>query len=619
MCQPSAQSTRCRLHETKYEHSTVPNINIHETDSITEGLEALRGRARGKGAAVNQEKVSERTEHVDCAGTATATRRPPLMTGYFGKNRTEEEKKKWEEEEDLREHRLLAGYGKRPVPSPEMLALPMPPLRQTVPTPEQTPPVTPALMVKPDWCYKLESRTSCVQTLQRIMRGHFVRRVWAKPIGELQRWRNYVNRQPASSRRPMLVHILPTQKKENLWLGNAARLHLLVPIGCPDTVKWFPHTKGIKTWWFAVPDNVRRLFDTAQAEVLPRWDETPKETREDRHVGPGSFTVQKSEVMHQHITGGNFPRAMRFADKGLKQSERVSKRKARDLRNINMHANNSNLVAHAKPHAKDSEHEADAAAWRTQIPRLKLAKVVGEGSMGDIDVSVASARISKLLARAPSQAAEYKQRMADLAQRQEAAQQRMMDKEEKEMQAARLRIQSLKKENTKHLMQMRKNLTNPRHKLFDYGERFTMAFVSPRVAVVGARGWRGDKPQVCVYCVCVCVCVFTCVCVRMRVRVHKCVHVRVYVCVCACVRVRVYVCVCVYKCVRVCMCVCVCECACSNEETERFDVSRPGPRLTGMQARHTEVQIRRRFMNGTSPWRRSQSVAGLTGMHFFRC
>ena len=78
----------------------------------------------------------------------------------------------------------------------------------------------------------------------------------------------------------------------------------------------------------------------------------------------------------------------------------------------------------------------------SKVPRLKLA---GEGA-NDMDISVASARISKYVSRAPSQTEQYKQKMVTLAQRQQAVQQRLADKEKEEVEAARERIAQLKRD-----------------------------------------------------------------------------------------------------------------------------------------------------------------------------
>ena len=78
---------------------------------------------------------------------------------------------------------------------------------------------------------------------------------------------------------------------------------------------------------------------------------------------------------------------------------------------------------------------------------------------------------------AEQQAAEYKQRLSELAQRQAAAQLRMVEKEQLEVAAARERIQSLKKDNSRHLERMRKDLSNCRHPLYAYGDRFAMVGV----------------------------------------------------------------------------------------------------------------------------------------------
>ena len=336
----------------------------------------------------------------------------------------------------------------------------------------ETPPDTPALLVRPEWSHKLDRRTRCTVTLQRVVRGHFVRRVWATPCHEIRQWRMYVKHQPVETRRPMLVHVQATNKQDEGWLGEAARPHLLVPIGCPDTVKWFPTPKAIKNWWYSVPDKIRRLFDISQAEVLPRWEEAkgyeaPKEFRGDRQVGPGSYTIKNTEVLHPRVTGGNFPRATRFGG---------TSNKGRALKASNA-----------------SGRDSDGS--RASVPRLKLA---GEGGGDAADVSAASARISKSLNRGPAaeqQAADYKVRLAELAQRQAAAQQRMVEREQQEVEAARERIQSLKDDNKRQLQRMRKDLANCRHPLYAYGDRFAMAFVSPRVGAGGIapRGWRGDK------------------------------------------------------------------------------------------------------------------------------
>jgi hypothetical protein len=269
------------------------------------------------------------------------------------------------------------GAGRRPVPSPAP--------SQQAPAPWQrlseTPPATPALLEKPGWSYKLDRRSRCTATLQRVIRGHFVRRVWVKPIQELQQWRKYVQRQPASARRPMLVHIEATNRQDDGWLGEARRAHLLVPIGCPDTVKWFPTTKAIKNWWYTVPDKIRRLFDASQAEVLPRWEEAkgyeaPKEFRADRQVGPGHYTIKNTEVLQPRVTGGNFPRASRFGNGA--DGAGASKGRALKVR-----------AGYA------SSREPDP---KPPVPQLELAGDSGGG--GDAEVLAASARISKSLNRA---------------------------------------------------------------------------------------------------------------------------------------------------------------------------------------------------------------------------
>ena len=53
--------------------------------------------------------------------------------------------------------------------------------------------------------------------------------------------------------------------------------------------------------------------------------------------------------------------------------------------------------------------------------------------------------------------------------------QRLAEKEEMELHAARERIASLKKGNARHLEQMRRDLCNPRHPLFKYGDRCSKA------------------------------------------------------------------------------------------------------------------------------------------------
>ena len=66
----------------------------------------------------------------------------------------------------------LPGYGMRPIPSPEMPPPPPAPVRQT---PIETPPMTPALLVKPECFTKLAARDQLIVRLQRVMRGHRAR------------------------------------------------------------------------------------------------------------------------------------------------------------------------------------------------------------------------------------------------------------------------------------------------------------------------------------------------------------------------------------------------------------------------------------------------------------
>jgi hypothetical protein len=496
--------------------------STQSSDSISEGLEALRARARGGGAAAGGAAAAD-LPHAPIpprtppgarrplpmpenspAARPGSTRRTLLPTAGAGAEpaaASPADARPWyvrDEEEDSSGR--LPGYGMRPVPSPEMPPPPPAPVQKTL---SETPPMTPALLVKPECFHKFEARNRFIVRLQRVVRGHFSRRAWVKPIRELLSWRKHIKHQQVSARRPMLVHILPTRKQDEEWLGENARCaHILVPIGCPDTVKWFPSTKAMKTWWYGVPDKVRRLFDTSQATVLPRWDDAPKEDvtlavmppgslGDAPSLGPGSYTVnEKSEVLHPRVTGGNFPRAARFGQAA--QSARGLKERGGDGKGSSVPIKSFSKMAPHAPHAPRQPSPPQGAGrdeggghTHSKVPRLKLA---GEGA-NDMDISVASARISKSVSRAPSQTEQYKQKMVTLAQRQQAVQQRLADKEKEEVEAARERIAQLKRDNSRHLSKMRSDLSNCRHPLYGYGDRFSMAFVSPRAKI----GWRGDK------------------------------------------------------------------------------------------------------------------------------
>ena len=513
--------------------------SAQSSDPLSEGLEVLRARARG-GAATEHGVLAHSP-----ADTPPAARRPSPMqekelmvrtdstprtlppaakneaTAAGGRGGREKKylnfgraeqvapaARPWyarEGEEDANSERL-PGYGIRPVPSPEMPPPPSPPAPVRV-TLSETPPMTPALLVKPECFTKLAARDRLIVRLQRVMRGHIARRAWVKPIREVLSWRKHVSHLHVSKRRPMLVHILPTRKQDEIWMGENARCaHILVPIGCPDTAKFFPNVKAIKTWWYAVPDKVRRLFDTSQATVLPRWNDEPKEDAAlalpapggaslggALTIGPGAYKVnEKSEVLHPRVTGGNFPRAARFGQGATS----VTKERSGDGKGVGgkgMSVPNkpfSKIVPHP-PHAPSAPQGAgrDESGGRkhSKVPRLKLP----EGAANDSELSSASARVSKSVSHAQLETERYRQKMATLVQQQLAAQQRLAAKEKEEVEAARERIAALKRDNSRHLNKMRNDLANCRHPLYGYGDRFSMAAAGGDAR--GKIGWRGDK------------------------------------------------------------------------------------------------------------------------------
>jgi hypothetical protein len=510
--------------------------SAQSSDSLSEGLEALRARARG-GAATERGVLAHAP-----ADTPPAARRPSPMQEkepmvrkdstprtlppgaksaaaaaggrggegkkYLDFGRAEQvasAARPWyarDGEEDASSQRL-PGYGMRPVPSPEMPPPPPAPVRKTL---SETPPMTPALLVKPECFTKLAARDRLILRLQRVMRGHIARRAWVKPIREVLSWRKHVSHLHVSKRRPMLVHILPTRKQDEMWMGENARCaHILVPIGCPDTAKFFPNIKAIKTWWYAVPDKVRRLFDTSQATVLPRWDDEPKEDAalavpapgyslgDAPTIGPGAYTVnEKSEVLHPRVTGGNFPRAARFGQGATSViKERSGDGKGGDGKGMSVPNKPFSKIVPHPPHAPSAPQGAgrDESGGRkhSKVPRLKLP----EGAANDSDLSSSSARVSKSVSHAQLETERYRQKMATLVQQQLAAQQRLAAKEKEEVEAARERIAALKRDNSRHLNKMRNDLANCRHPLYGYGDRFSMAAAGGDAR--GKIGWRGDK------------------------------------------------------------------------------------------------------------------------------
>jgi len=473
--------------------------SAQSSDSLSEGMEALRARARG-GAATERGMLAHAP-----SDTPPAARRPSPMQEKEPMVRTDSTPRPWyarDGEEEVSSEKL-PGYGMRPIPSPEMPPPPPAPVRQT---PIETPPMTPALLVKPECFTKLAARDQLIVRLQRVMRGHIARRAWVKPIREVLSWRKHVLHLHVSKRRPMLVHILPTRKQDEMWMGENARCaHILVPIGCPDTAKFFPNIKAIKTWWYAVPDKVRRLFDTSQATVLPRWDDGPKEDAVlavpapgaslggAPTIGPGAYTVnEKSEVLHPRVTGGNFPRAARFGQGASSViKERSGDGKGDDGKGMSVPNKPFSKIVPHPPHAPSAPQGAgrDESGRRKhcKVPRLKLP----EGAANDSDLSSASARVSNSVSRAQVETERYRLKMATLVEQQLAAQQRLAAKEKEEVEAACERIAALKRDNSRHLNKMRNDLANCRHPLYGYGDRFSMAAAGGDAR--GKIGWRGDK------------------------------------------------------------------------------------------------------------------------------
>jgi hypothetical protein len=412
-------------------HDTPPlrqaSASVQSTDSISEGMEALRARARGLGAAAGgssqsggssqrgnkaeltkEEIPAQRRQH-DEHDAATSRRIGAEQEKQTRKATTETKAGlgTWNNEEEVVELRKFYPARKQHTHSHKSAQQP-PALaqqqKQADPKRDLTPPTTPALMVKPDWCHKLELREAKTRVVQRVLRGHFARRAWAKPLLELKRWRHVMERQHASKRRPMLVHIAATSKQDEGWLRGARRSHLLVPIACPDKVKWFPNTKAIKVWWSAVPDNIRRLFDVSQAQVLPRWENAvPDVPREalgvERDIGPAasSGAIKKTEALHPRVTGGNFPRAPRFPAPAAAPSV------------LQASATSSAPTKHtlAAPHgppeaglekAGGGAREAGAPS-APKVPRLRLGEGGGRGGGGEAEVEAASARIERSLGR----------------------------------------------------------------------------------------------------------------------------------------------------------------------------------------------------------------------------
>ena len=400
---------------------------------------------------------------------------------------------------------------------------------------------TPPMMVKRGWQYEIESRERSAFALQRVVRGHFARRAWRKPINDVKSWRKLQAHQPVAQRRPILLHIPNTDRSDQQWLRDAARAHLLVPIGCPDSVKWFPHTKAIKTWWYSVPDKIRRLFDTSQAQILPKWEDATAVTelnhQSSAHV-PDAPEIR--DPGRPRVTGGNFTTAKRFGEGGPSRpaatkdpKDRQPKGKTRDALPVSdrlvkatdssqQHADNTMAharavaarhpsLAHGGLHALPGHQMAGdplrepAHKGRSLVPLLNLggatqdsqgravaetervgralSQVTPRGSKTGRDVAPEGSGLDRSLA------ADYK-RLDKLHERHLAAVRRKDDLEDCELLEARSRIDRLKKANLKKLNDMRKEVRNPRHPLYEYGERFKKAFVSPATVM----GWRGDKP-----------------------------------------------------------------------------------------------------------------------------